>query len=463
MKTSSANFLAPSMLVALLLARPVAAQQNQPNQPGQQVPPGNQAPAGQTPAGQKVQPGQQGLQGGQVQPTQLQAGMGADSGLQTAVQAAVTNYANLQQALAEVGLSQADLVQAGLLKNPQFFFQFRHPDRAGLINNTEYSVSIDLLDALQVALRRRVAGTALQAAQARLQEAVGQVIARTQGAWYDVLAQQQIVALEESVLTASQAATDLAQRQFEAGNISDLDYDRQKAESDTIRLELTQSRSDLDIARHKLAMLMGSDTPTGSDQTVPAVPAEAWDGRALEALALQNRGSMVAARLQPGVYQGQVRLARQQAGLGEVRLGFDREQETDGVTVVGPFIQFNLPIFNHNQGAIQTAQAQLQSSQLQLMATERTVRLEVQTALEQVRRAQQAAAILTNSLLPTRTRIVQLSLLHYNNMQLSVYQLLSDRQMQLETSKMAVQAQRDYWQSRSELTRAVGGQLPAGK
>src|SRR6266403_1382706 len=73
-----------------------------------------------------------------------------------AVQIALFNNRSLQATFEEIGISQADLVQAGLLKNPQFAASFRFPDRPPSAANTEYSIADDILDMIVLPLRKKI-------------------------------------------------------------------------------------------------------------------------------------------------------------------------------------------------------------------------------------------------------------------------------------------------------------------
>jgi cobalt-zinc-cadmium efflux system outer membrane protein len=57
--------------------------------------------------------------------------------------------------------------------------------------------------------------------------------------------------------------------------------------------------------------------------------------------------------------------------------------------------------------------------------------------------------------------VVEQSLLHYNGMFLSPYELFSAKQAEVEAQRGYLQAWRDYWIARAELERAVGGALPS--
>ena len=61
--------------------------------------------------------------------------------------------------------------------------------------------------------------------------------------------------------------------------------------------------------------------------------------------------------------------------------------------------------------------------------------------------------------IPLRERIVALSQQNYDAMLLGVYQLLIAKQTEVSTYREYIEAVRDYWIARSELSRATGGKL----
>lgn len=74
-----------------------------------------------------------------------------------AVQIALLNNRHLQATFEDLGISQAELVQAGLLKNPVFAGSWRFPNRPPNHTDAEYAVSEDFLDLLILPLRKHVA------------------------------------------------------------------------------------------------------------------------------------------------------------------------------------------------------------------------------------------------------------------------------------------------------------------
>jgi cobalt-zinc-cadmium efflux system outer membrane protein len=63
-------------------------------------------------------------------------------------------------------------------------------------------------------------------------------------------------------------------------------------------------------------------------------------------------------------------------------------------------------------------------------------------------------------LLPLHERIVSESQLHYNAMQLGVFDLLRTREQQMRAAVAAIETLRDYWLARTDLGQLLSGRVP---
>ena len=73
--------------------------------------------------------------------------------------------------------------------------------------------------------------------------------------------------------------------------------------------------------------------------------------------------------------------------------------------------------------------------------------------------AREVAEFFAKVLLPQRQRALHETLLHYNAMQKSNFELLAAKEREQVTEREAIEALRDYWIARAELEQAVGGSL----
>ncbi len=89
-----------------------------------------------------------------------------------AVQIALLNNRGLQATYEDLGIAQADLVQAGLLRNPAFFGSVRSSNRSSSETNTEFGVVQDFLDILIRPARKKFAAAEFEEAKLRVADAV---------------------------------------------------------------------------------------------------------------------------------------------------------------------------------------------------------------------------------------------------------------------------------------------------
>ncbi len=100
----------------------------------------------------------------------------------SAVQVALLNNQNLQATYEDLGIAQAELVEAGLLRNPILSADVRFPRYVAL--PFDISVTQSFVDLLSLPLRKKVAGAAFEAAKLRVTNAVLATAAQTESAFY---------------------------------------------------------------------------------------------------------------------------------------------------------------------------------------------------------------------------------------------------------------------------------------
>src|SRR5207247_1069569 len=113
-----------------------------------------------------------------------------------------------------------------------------------------------------------------------------------------VVGAEQVLAMRRTILEAGEAAIDLARRQNEAGNISDLDLATEEATHAQLRLEVSRSAAELFDAREALTRLMGvwgPDTEWKVASKLPELPKDDPPLPHLESLAVARRFDLAGA------------------------------------------------------------------------------------------------------------------------------------------------------------------------
>ena len=203
----------------------------------------------------------------------------------------------------------------------------------------------------------------------------------------------------------------------------------------------------------------GADTAWKIDNELPSLPSTDFPQRRLESLAISQRLDLAATKAEIGALAGSLGITKTYRYIGSIEFGVDTEKEPDGQRVTGPTWQLELPIFNRGQGRIAKLEAQLRQAERRLESEAVTIRSEVREARDRLIARRDLASYYRRELLPTRRKILALTLTHYNAMLKSPFDLLLAKQNEISAERGYVEALRDYWIARADLERAVGGRV----
>jgi cobalt-zinc-cadmium efflux system outer membrane protein len=379
-----------------------------------------------------------------------------------AVEIALLNNRELQAALEEIGIAKADLIEAGLPKNPTFSGDARFPDRPPSATNFELSVAQDFLDLLLIPLRKKVAASELARTRLRVGYEILKLAAEVKTAFYETQAEQQLFGRLQTINQTEAAGLELSISQHEAGNIPDLDLANQQATYSQVKLEAAEVATAIRSSREKLNRLMGlwgDDTDWKITDGLPPIPAHDFSQRGLESVAMNQRPDLAAAKTEVIALVQSLGLTKTYRYVGTIEFGVDSERDTTRQRVTGPTLKLELPIFNRGQGRIGRLEAQLRQAERRIEADAISIRAEVREARDRLIAKRDLAVYYRDNLLPERRHILELTLAHYNSMLKSPYDLLLAKQNELSTEKGYIDAWRDYWIARADLERAVGGRL----
>jgi cobalt-zinc-cadmium efflux system outer membrane protein len=377
-----------------------------------------------------------------------------------AVQIAMLNNRDLQAIYSGLGLAQADLVQAGLFRNPILDAAVLFP-LSGVRPDLQLTVVISFLDALYVPLRKRVAAARFEEAKLRVTGAVLDLGAQVRRAFHEYQANEQMLELRQTIVQALTASWEVSRRLHEAGNITDLDLARDRAAAETSKLVLRSVEIAARQSREHLNDLMGTwgeQTVWDIDGRLPDIPAEPLPVNGLERVALSRSIDLSQARQRIITAGQQLGYDRATALIPEMDLGVGAEREEGWK--VGPVLSVPIPLFDQGQARVGRAVAELRRSQQEYYALAVRVRATARAVRDRMLGAQDRALYYRDILLPLQERIVNEAQLQYNAMQIGIFHLLRDRERQIETSVAYVEALREYWVARTDLALISSGRLP---
>ncbi|MDB4943650.1 MAG: Copper tolerance protein [Labilithrix sp.] len=380
-----------------------------------------------------------------------------------AVQVALLGNPRLRSSFEELSIGQADLVQAGLLANPVFTVGRTAWEAEHLSPNLFASVEQSFLDIVTLPLRKRVAAADLEATKLRVADEVLGLAAEVRSAFYTAQAAQQVVAVRRLVSDAAVTSADVARRQYEAGNMSDLALTAELALASRGRLDLARGEGEAAVAKEHVTRLMGSWGTRAAfwmSPRLPELPQAEVDPSRLESIAMDQRLDIGAARQQVEALRRALTLARTTRWTGRVSVNVEAGRLRGSHHVsLGPSVSLEVPLFDQRQAAIARLEAFERQAENNLEALAIDARSDVRAGRARMMAARKVVEEYGKVLVPLRETLVKLSQQQYDAMLLGVYQLLQAKQTEFDTYREYVEALRDYWVARSDLERAVGTRL----
>jgi cobalt-zinc-cadmium efflux system outer membrane protein len=415
----------------------------------------------QTQSGHEARWAQASPEGTQVDAA-VRALLGRPLSVDGAVRVALLRNRSLVATYEELGVSQADLVQAGLLRNPVLTGGVPAAEVQNLDPPLLFSIAQDFLDLFLIPARRSIARTQLEAVELRVADEVLGVQAQVRAAYFALQGAEQRAAMREVVLEAAEAAWTAATAQHDAGNLSDLDYETQHALAEQARIDLARDQVEVQAARERLTRLMGlwgDETRFAVPPSLPDLPAADPGPERLETLAVTQRSDLAALRKEHEAIGKVLSLATSTRWTGLFTVGLEVARLKDGTYSFGPNASLELPLFDQRQALVARLEAMQRQSRARLEARAIDARSEVREASDRLRAARAMADRYRSVVVPLRERIVALAQERYGSMLAGVYELLLAKQSEVATYRETIDAVQAYWVARSDLERAVGGRL----
>ncbi len=371
-----------------------------------------------------------------------------------AVLLSLWNNAAFQEQLADLGIVRGDLVQAGLLPNPEFAYLFGVPFKP-------YRYLVDFpLEALWLRpIRIKAAANESARVGQRLTQVALDLIRDVRQAHADViLATGRMRVAEEGVRLRGHIAK-LAETRFKGGDISSQEAATARVDSLQATQEVIRITYDLALADERLRNLLA----LGKDRTplileIRSAPAGVdLDAEALTNQAIETRPDVLAAEQNIAAAAERVRLSKLEwvrlLGIGDATSGTLTGHE------FGPGVRATLPIFNWNQGNIARAEAELEKAQRQRTTLRNQIILEVRQAHHRFAQARAELDVLETKVKPEVQTAIQRAELAYREGNTPYVVVLETTRQLLDSLLRQEQLQAELRRSWAELERSVGRRL----
>jgi outer membrane protein, heavy metal efflux system len=369
-----------------------------------------------------------------------------------AVQVALWNNAVFQESLAQLGISNAQLLDAGLIADPQFSLFF--PLGAKQLEFTAFQA----VDALWLQSIR------VKAAELDVDRVTQSMVQNGLDVIRDArVAHANLVAVTEQAEVAREAASlrqqiaDLAQKRLNAGDISELEFTASRIDALQAKAAAERAKHEVTLARERLRTVMGialygDSLPVVSELELKGTSRDV-DALVDEALAM--RPDLRAAEIAIEVAGERAGLARYQFMNLDAIYDANAKGQRGGFES-GPGLRFTVPIFNRNQGGIAIADAQWDQAVRQYVTVRDQVTLDVRSAHIQLVQASENLTTLREEILPALGEAEKLARRNYENGGTPYFLVLQTTGQYLDARLRESQLAADMRRAIAELDRSVG-------
>ncbi len=424
-------------------------------------------------------------------------------GLDDAVELALRNNRELRADVEMIGVAHAELVQAGLLKNPVLNFMAMFPEGGGrsMLRSSGFPMQ-ELQDLWLIPPRKEAAAAKLQETVLRVADRAVETAAEVKRSYARIQFAQRAIELIRANMAVVEQSRRLIQSQQAAGKATLVEVNVAQIRLLRLRSELMTMQADDDGGKRELLMLIGAAAATadwtvspvdelhddlavppseealltrareerldlraaewsvaGAEHDLERMRREAWPDLALgltfeRAPMPRSQNQQLAGSVGNAAAQG---LLQQTPPMQSAMPFSPKPREMDWT--VGPMLEIELPIFDQNQAQIAMAVHEHRRRSAAYEAQRERVVSKVRENLVMHGQAVEQARFFREAIIPEVERSFQIVLESYRAGREDVTVLLQIQEDLIMTRLSALGFVRDASVTRADLERQVGGRL----
>ena len=379
--------------------------------------------------------------------------------LESAMRIALLNNSGLRAKYAEVGIAEADLIQASHLPNP--VLDYKHASGAGGVS-IERTLTFNLVEILTVPLAKRTESRRFAQVKLQVANEALRIATEARKAMIEAIAAGQELRYAGDVKLTAESSASLAIKMRQAGNWGRLEEAREQtfsaeAESNLARMSILQV-----AAQEKLARLLGVNaSDLRLPERLPDLPDAMPELGNIEEQAMQSRLDIQSGKMESAALAESLGLNKPTRFINVLDLGAVRNTDSRTPRASGYEISVSIPLFDWGEARAAKAEAIYMQSLHSLAERTINARSEVRESYQRTLQYYAIAKNYRDTIIPLRKRISEEHQLRYNGMLISVFELLADARDQIAGVNAYITSLKDYWLAEADLQAALGGKLAA--
>ncbi|MBM3607526.1 MAG: TolC family protein [Alphaproteobacteria bacterium] len=387
-----------------------------------------------------------------------------------AVQIALLNNRHLQAAYNELGISEAQFVQAALPPNPTISVARL---AASLEREIERQILVNLFGLITQPSRQKISEAKIRQAQMRAASETLKIAAQARSAYYRAVASRQMVGFLQQANVNARTVSQLFKQLGETGAVNKIDQAREHVFYAELAAQLGKARMDQTVDHERLIRalgLWGKQTNMRLPSTLPALPKAARNRPDVEREAVLRNIAihMAKAELDATILSLGLTNATRFISVLELKgiSAYESARHRDPVSGAvekekaswrGVELEIQIPIFDFGQSRKREAEETYARAFNLLAAQAVDVRSYARENYARYRGAYDLARHYQRHILPLRKIISDESLLRYNTMIVDILPVLAEARQRVAANMQAINARCDFWLAEADLRAAIVG------
>ncbi len=386
--------------------------------------------------------------------------------------------ADLLAARQRLAIAEGRLIQARLRPNPTLDTEYGSPRFLGGEAESNLSVGVSQVFELGGKRQKRIAVAELELNQIRA-EVTGlerRLAVEIRASYTNAIAAARQLDALEKLIAADEELIRAVEARLKEGDVAPLDVNLVRVESDRLKVQAIQAKSDLETQLLNLKTLIGADVA----ESIRLAPQPDRPPRLdlglneLTEIAFRERTDLQAARLGEQLGAARIDLAKSNAVpnvAGSVRYSRNKQIiDFPPSLAVSPFpqrdneltfgVSVDIPIFNRNQGDIASATGEKLQATRSREFLEATVKRDVAVAYRKYKAAAEQLVLYTTQIMPRSEENLRSVRAAYGFGEFSVFEVVGEQRRLTENVTGYNQSLRDYYAALAELETALGITIP---
>jgi outer membrane protein TolC len=381
--------------------------------------------------------------------------------VESAVQIALLSNKGLQASLFELGISEAEVVQAGRLPNPKFSMLYARHNGDYKI---EQALTFNIFSLLTMPKMLEIERLNFENTKQKTALDVLKLAYQTRLAYFNAVAANEQVTYSAQVLESAEASAEMARRMVKAGNWNQLELAREQGFYADAKQDALAAKQKQSAAHEVLTRLLGiSVNQLAIQKRLPDLPKTITEPSQFQQEAFEQRLDLQAARLRVQALAKQLGLTKATSVINVLELGPARvlEGRRGDSYKKGVDISFELPLFDWGGAKVARAEATYMQGVNRAAYIASNAQSEIREAYSHYSTSYDIAKQYHDEIVPLRKKVLDEKLLRYNGMLISPFELFADARAQVASVKTYIEKLNEFWLADTELQMTRIGTLNA--